>query len=58
MQFQTMFKFGFIPEEKDDSHRGGGVASGSEHMSERVTSLRPSLEIPVQSGRDDVRYMV
>jgi len=52
-----MFKFEFMPEAyKDGNKRGGGVASVSDNLSDRVASLRPSVEIPIHS--DNVKYNV
>lgn len=50
----TMFKFDFIPKDSHGDERG--VASVSNNLSERVTSLRPSVEIMVQ--RDNMKYNV
>lgn len=41
----NMFKFQFISDDGDDNGQDDGVAPGSEHKTERMPNLRPSLEI-------------
>lgn len=42
-----MFRFRFIPEDHDEDHElGDGMATcGSAGVSERLTTLRPSVEV-------------
>lgn len=41
----NMFKFQFVSDDGDDNGQGDQVAPGSEHKTERMPNLRPSLEI-------------